>query len=70
MHEVRFSIPSRKLGKSDIEFKVKKNGSLVGTLKISKGSMVWFPKDTTWGYKVSWNKFNSYMTNLKKFEKR
>ncbi len=40
-HKVRFSIPERELGKADIEFKVNREGARFGTLKISKGSVVW-----------------------------
>jgi hypothetical protein len=42
MHEVRFSLPERELGKADIEFKIKKDGKAFGTLQVSKGAIVWF----------------------------
>jgi hypothetical protein len=70
MHDVRFSIPERELGKADIEFKVKKASKTFGTLRISKGSMVWFPKDTSYGYKIGWNDFDGLMRSQKKYEKR
>lgn len=70
MHEVKFSLPERELGKSDIEFKVKKDRKLVGTLRISKGALVWLPKDTTYGHKISWTDFDSIMKTKKKSEKR
>ena len=35
-HKVVFSIPERELGKADIEFKVKSNNRVFGTLKISR----------------------------------
>lgn len=38
-HEVMFSIPYRKLGKSDIKFVVKSDGERLGTLWISKGAL-------------------------------
>jgi hypothetical protein len=60
-HEVKFSIPKRTLGKSDVEFDVMENGSKLGTLKISKGSLVWFPSGTTYGHKMGWAKFDSLM---------
>jgi hypothetical protein len=52
MHGVRFSIPERELGKADIEFKIKKEGKSFGTLRVSKGSIVWLPKDTSYGHKI------------------
>ena len=70
MHDIRFSIPDRELGKADIEFKVKKAGKLFGTLRVSKGSIVWLPKDTTYGHKIGWNKFDEVMRDQKRSEKR
>ncbi len=55
-HKVTFSIPWRELGKADVEFKVSKDGTTFGSLKISKGSVVWRPKDHTYGYKMPWGK--------------
>ncbi len=70
MHDIRFSIPDRELGKAEIEFKVKKAGKLFGTLRVSKGSIVWLPKDTTYGHKIGWNKFDEVMRDQKRSEKR
>lgn len=70
MHEVKFSIPERELGKSDIEFKVKKDGKLFGTLRVSKGALVWIPKDTIYGHKMSWTEFDSAMKTKRKAERR
>ena len=58
-HEVDFSIPTRDLGRSDVEFNVNKDGQKIGTLKVSKGSVVWFPADTSYGYKLTWNDFDA-----------
>ncbi|MFO0508042.1 MAG: hypothetical protein ACK5YS_04155 [bacterium] len=70
MHDVRFSIPERELGKADIEFLVKKDGKVFGTMKVSKGSIVWFPKDTTYGHKTGWSKFDEFMKGQERYEKR
>lgn len=70
MHNVKFSIPERELGKADIEFKVKKEGKLFGTLRVSKGSIVWLPKDTIYGHKIGWKKFDELMQNQRRTEKR
>ena len=70
-HDVSFSIPQRALGKSDVEFLVKSDRAVLGTLAVSNGSIVWFPKGTTYGLKVGWNKFNDMMqTGATRFEKR
>ena len=71
VHEVSFSIPQRRLGKADVEFIVKRDGSVLGTLAVSNGSVVWFPKGTTYGLKVGWKKFDEMMQeSATRFERR
>ncbi|MCX5718229.1 MAG: hypothetical protein NTW44_08035 [Nitrospirae bacterium] len=61
-HDVLFNIPQRSLGKADVEFLIKRNGVvLLGTLAVSNGSLVWFPKKTSYGYKMGWDKFGKLM---------
>lgn len=60
-HDVKFSIPERKLGKADIEFKVAKDGARFGKLKISKGSVVWVRAGAQYGYKMTWGDFDDVM---------
>jgi len=70
-HDVDFSIPSRDLGRSDVEFNVKKEGKKLGTLQVSKGSLVWFPTDHSYGYKLGWGHFADLMrTKGTRSEKR
>ncbi len=70
-HDVSFSIPARALGKADVEFHVKRDGSAHGMLEVSNGSVVWFPKGTTYGFKVGWKKFEEIMrANASRFERR
>jgi hypothetical protein len=70
-HDVRFSIPERALGKADVEFIVKRDGSVLGTLAVSNGSIVWFPRGTSYGYKMGWRKFERAMKkSATRFEKR
>jgi len=60
-HDVSFKVPKCKLGKSDVEFSIKKDGIKIGTLKISNGSIVWFPAGTTYGHRITWVKFGKLM---------
>jgi len=60
-HYVEFSIPQRALGKSDVTFSVRQGGSKVGTLKVSKGSVVWVPGDHSYGHRLSWRDFGALM---------
>lgn len=69
-HDVQFSVPARKLGRSDVGFLVKNNDRVAGTLKVSNGSLVWFPKKTTRGHRMSWRKFGQLMEDYADGEER
>jgi hypothetical protein len=70
-HDVLFSVPQRALGKADVAFTVKQDGNVLGTLEVSNGSLVWFPKGTTYGYKMHWSKFDRVMQKeATRFERR
>ncbi|MGV3486049.1 MAG: hypothetical protein ACO1RT_16655 [Planctomycetaceae bacterium] len=60
-HEVAFSIPKRALGRADVQFTIKADGGVLGTLTISNGSLVWFAKGTTKGCKMGWKRFDRIM---------
>ncbi len=60
-HEVFFTIPERKLGKADIVYTVKRDGSMLGTLLVSKGAVVWVPTGRQYGHKVNWARFDRVM---------
>jgi len=69
-HQVTFDIPTRDLGKADIHFTVKVDGETLGKLEVSRGALVWYPKDTTYGHKVGWAQFNGLMKKYPKLERR
>jgi hypothetical protein len=70
-HDVHFSVPGRSLGRSDVQFQVYQDHEMLGTLKVSKGSVVWFPANTTYGYRMYWGPFNKVMQEqANSFEKR
>lgn len=69
-HEVTFNLPTRDLGKSDVHFWVKVDGSMLGKLEISKGGLVWYPKDKTYGHKITWSKFDGEMKKYPRLERR
>ena len=56
-HDVSFTVPDRPVGNADIEFRVKRDGKAVGTLLVSKGSLVWLPKHARKGFKLGWLEF-------------
>ncbi len=69
-HTVTFSVPTRDLGKADIDFSIKMDGKAFGKLEVSKGSVVWYPKDTTLGHKASWSRFDQLMKEQPRSERR
>jgi len=60
-HDVMFSIPARSLGRADVVFEVSTEEGMLGTLTVSRGSLVWFPCNTTKGYKIDWERFDRLM---------
>jgi len=60
-HDVRFQVPWRGLGKEDVVFQVVENDELLGTLKVSKGAVVWWPGKAKLGYKMTWDRFDLAM---------
>jgi len=60
-HKVDFEIPKRELGNSNIEFKVRRDEVLLGTLRVSKGAVVWTPANNEFSYKLDWAKFGEAM---------
>jgi hypothetical protein len=60
-HKVTFTLPDRDLGKADIQFLVRSNRKVLGKLLVSKGSVVWRPKNKKFGKKLGWKKFDEMM---------
>ena len=69
-HEVTFRLPTCDLGKADIHVKVKVDGEVFGKLEVSKGAIVWYPKGTTYGHKMTWTELDRVMAEFSDEEKR
>ena len=70
-HDVTFELPARKLGRSDVKFQIKRDGETFGTMTISNGSIVWFPKGAFYGCRMGWKRFNESMqAETKQLERR
>jgi hypothetical protein len=70
-HEVDFTVPKRDLGRADIEFDVKVDGTTLGALHVSRGSVVWYPAGFNYGHKCNWTEFAKLMVDhAHKQEKR
>ena len=70
VHDVLFSIPEQPLGKVDTTYQVKRDGEVFGTLHISKGALVWYPKGNSYGHKMTWLQFHTQAVNFPRKEKR
>lgn len=60
-YDVIFDPPARPLGNADVEFNVQLDGGVLGKLHVSKGSIVWVPRDHELGYRLNWQQFASLM---------
>jgi hypothetical protein len=60
-HDVRFTIPERKLGRTDIEFVVHEDDLRLGLLKVSKGALVWRPANKKLGFVMDWSLLDRLM---------
>jgi hypothetical protein len=52
-HDVTFMIPERFLGKADLVFRDKRNGEMLGRLKVSHGAVVCMPRGGKLGYSIA-----------------
>ena len=57
-HTVSFTQPIQQLGRADIDFKVRTEEGVLGTLKVSKGALVWVPPNHCYGFKIGWRDFD------------
>ena len=49
------------IGMADARFRVSNDDGIIGELQVSKGAVVWFPRDAKKGYKLDWFRFNTLM---------
>ena len=62
-HYVNFTVPERDLGNADIVFESWDDEDKIGTLRISKGAIEWFAKDSKRPTRrLTWRQFAKQMT--------
>ncbi len=69
-HKVEVKVPFREIGKADVVFTVKEGNSKIGTLKVSKGGVVWSSKSKWYGKKMGWKKFDEMMRKNTKWKEK
>ena len=58
-HYVSFTVPDRDLGNADIVFRAWDDEEKIGTLRVSKGAIEWFAKDSKRPTrKMTWRQFS------------
>ena len=67
-HRVKFTVPYRDLGRSDIEFKIYAAGKrgrrirhIIGTLLVSHGAIEWRSRKKHNKISLDWDDFDRYM---------
>ncbi len=71
-HRVRFTVPYRDLGRSDVEFKIYSVGPrsrsrrqrerhIIGTLLVSHGAIEWRSRRKHNKVRLAWDDFDRYM---------
>ena len=69
-HSDVFDLPTRELGKADVHFLVKRDRAVLGKLEVSKGSIVWYPKNSRCGHKIRWKALDALAAKYPKVERR
>lgn len=54
-------MPERKIQKKDVEFVVTRNGTKLGTLSVSQGTIDWTPLNGQKPFKMGWKTFDGLM---------
>jgi hypothetical protein len=57
-HDVEYTTPSAMLDTRDLVFVVQRDGVKLGEMRVSKGSVVWFPYNTRYGYRLDWSQLD------------
>ncbi len=60
-HDIYLTIPPKTVLNKDTEFDVYSDDSVLGTLKVSKGSIEWRPANHKYGFHLSWEEFDKIM---------
>ena len=62
LHDVRLSTQNLPLTRTDLDFEVKQDGKVLGTLSVSSGGLNWTPRNYQKknGWKVDWVAFDTW----------
>lgn len=60
-HEVGLTLPNLPIVNTDAEFEIQRDGEKLGTLKVSRGTVEWVPRNHHYGYHLDWAAFDDLM---------
>jgi hypothetical protein len=55
-------IPNLRIGNSDMVFDINLGNELLGSLRVSRGHLVWRPANNEYGYWFNWSDFGRLAT--------
>jgi len=60
-HIIKMSAPPVFILNSDVTFDVQVDGRMLGSVRISRGTVEWRPAEFTYGFHMSWEEFDRLM---------
>jgi hypothetical protein len=61
VHDIEIALPPKVVLHKDVTFVVKSDGTKLGELRISKGSLDWVPAKHHFGCRLVWERFDTLM---------
>jgi hypothetical protein len=64
-HDVEMSIPAKVVLHADVVFQVHSDQQKLGELRVSKGTVDWFPANARNGTSLTWEQFDRVMQEFR-----
>jgi hypothetical protein len=61
VHEVEMKIPSNVVLNADVVFEIQAGGQKLGELRVSRGTVDWYPANARNGSSLTWEQFDRLM---------
>ncbi len=65
-HEISIGIPDKSVFHSDVVFVIRADGQKLGELRVSKGTIDWYPKKARNPIALTWEQFDRLMQAQRK----
>jgi len=64
IHKIEMSQPAKQVLHTDVTFDIYSDGEKLGTMRISKGTLDWTPKNKQRPKKIRWERFAAIMDEV------